>query len=119
MTRFARTILVRPLLGLTALALFAAAGCSGGDNSVTPGIDPTVGNPRRSGNLEINLVTDKRSYAVGDPIQFTYTIKNVATSTLTLVYPQSVFTPTISTTSALLPIAPQGGMGFPCLPSHF
>ncbi len=84
MIRFARTILVRPLLGLTALALFAAAGCGGGDNSVTP---PILTSPtRQASTLELAVTLPKSTFARGEAIPYTMTVKNVGTQAATLVY---------------------------------
>ena len=109
MTQTTRRTALRTTLGLAALALFALPGCGGGDGNVTPDIDPTVGSIRRVGDLELNLVADKRAYRMGEPIQFAYTIKNVGTSSVTLSYPGTIFIPAISQNGTQIPISPQGG----------
>ncbi len=84
MIRFARTILVRPLLGLTALALFAVAGCGGGDNSVTP---PILTSPtRQASTLELAVTLPKSTFARGEAIPYTMTVKNVSAQTLPVDY---------------------------------
>ena len=62
-------------------------------------------------DLELNFVTDKRAYRVGEPIQFTYTIKNVGTSIQTVLFPQARLILHPSTNGTPIAVSPQGGGG--------
>lgn len=84
MTQTTRRTALRTTLGLAALALFALTGCGGGEGNVTPGIDPTVGQTRQFNNLEFNLTTTKRSFALDETVPLNFSIKNLSQNPVTI-----------------------------------
>ena len=65
-------------------------GCGGGDNTVTPN-DPTVRSvPRTYAGLEFTLSLPKSTYAVGEDVIFTTTVKNTTNTTITVLLANSI-----------------------------
>ena len=84
MTRTTRRTTLRATLGLATFALFALAGCGGGDGSVTPPALTSV--TRSASNLELIVSLPKSTFARGEGVPFTMTVKNVSTQTLQVDY---------------------------------
>ena len=84
MTQTTRRTALRTTLGLAALALFALTGCGGGDgNVVAPVLTSTA---RSASNLELTVSLPKSTYARGEAVPFTMTVKNVSTQTVGVDY---------------------------------
>ena len=58
------------------------SGCGGGDSSLAS-LDPTVGSPRRSGDLELNLTTTKRAFGLREIFPLTLSVKNLGQTAVT------------------------------------
>ena len=85
MTQTTRRTALRTTLGLAALALFALPGCGGGDSNV---VAPPVlaSTARTASNLELTVSLPKSTFARGEDVSFTMTVKNVSTRTLPVQY---------------------------------
>ena len=70
--------------GLAILALFALTGCGGGNsNVVAPVLTSTA---RSANNLELTVSLPKATFARGEGVPFTMTVKNISTQTLPIEY---------------------------------
>ena len=70
------------MLCMLALPLLALLSSCGGDNSPAAPNGPVVSTPRQFDNLVFTLSVPKATYAKGEQVPLTFTVKNVGTQTL-------------------------------------